>query len=170
MKTKMGPRLAHLIGGKHRAQAEGDEPEDEEDTAAAAEDDADPEDDEDDPEAADGEDDGDGEDDDEDADGGGEMSGGKKRIRAILNAPEAKGRSELAQHLALETNMSAKAARRVLAKSPQEKGSRLDQAMAAQKPASLGRGGGAGGGGADGLRAGLHAAVQRQISKIKPAA
>lgn len=149
--------------GKRRAQAEGDEPEDDENTPeAAAEDGAGPEDDDTgNPEAADGEDDED--------EGGGEMSAEQVRVNAILEAPAAKGREDLAKHLALKTQMPAKDAIAALKAAPVAKGDRLDRAMAAQTAPSLGRGGGAGGG-ADSPRAGLHAAVQRQISKIKPAA
>lgn len=42
------------------------------------------------------------------------------RISAILGSDDAKGRTELAQHLAFETEMSADDARKLLAKSPKE--------------------------------------------------
>lgn len=42
----------------------------------------------------------------------------RKRIASILNAPEAAGRTALAQHLALETYMSPNEALRALAAAP----------------------------------------------------
>jgi hypothetical protein len=44
----------------------------------------------------------------------------RSRISAILGSEEAKGRSELAQHMAFETEMSADDAKKMLAKSPKE--------------------------------------------------
>jgi ClpP class serine protease len=42
----------------------------------------------------------------------------RERIAAILNAPEAEGREQLAHHLALSTDMTPEAARAILAASP----------------------------------------------------
>lgn len=42
----------------------------------------------------------------------------KARIRSILNCAEAKGREEMAKHVALETSLSVNAARALLAKTP----------------------------------------------------
>jgi hypothetical protein len=47
------------------------------------------------------------------------------RVGAIIGAPEAKGREELARHLALETDMPAEQAIAALKKAPIEKTSRL---------------------------------------------
>ena len=49
------------------------------------------------------------------------------RIKSILECEEAKGRGALANHLALETDMTLDGAKALLAKSPKE--SRLDDAM-----------------------------------------
>jgi signal peptide peptidase SppA len=51
----------------------------------------------------------------------------RDRVKAILGCEEAKGRESMAQHLALETDLSLEQAKAVLAKSP--KASRLDGAM-----------------------------------------
>lgn len=54
-------------------------------------------------------------------------SSGKARIKAILECDEAKGRKELATHLALDTDVAVDQAKTILAKSP--KASKLDSAM-----------------------------------------
>jgi signal peptide peptidase SppA len=51
----------------------------------------------------------------------------RDRVKAILGCEEAKGREQMAQHLALETDLTLEQAKGVLAKSP--KASKLDEAM-----------------------------------------
>lgn len=51
----------------------------------------------------------------------------RERVKAILGCEEAKGREQMAQHIALETDLTLDQAKGVLAKSP--KASKLDEAM-----------------------------------------
>jgi len=51
----------------------------------------------------------------------------RERVKAILGCEEAKGREQMAQHLALETDLTLEQAKGVLSKSP--KASKLDEAM-----------------------------------------
>lgn len=48
------------------------------------------------------------------------VTGERERIKAIVNADEAKGRMNLATHIAFETDMDAEAAQKMLGASPQE--------------------------------------------------
>jgi hypothetical protein len=50
----------------------------------------------------------------------------RARIKAIVGAPEAKGREALAQSLAFDTDLSPEAAVQVMKAAPEAKGSRLD--------------------------------------------
>ncbi len=90
---------------------------------------------EDDPKAEDGESD---DEDEDEKDAGKKAAAVKRRIAAILNATEAKGRDGLARHLALETDLSVEDAIKALAASP--KGAGLDAAMAAVGSTPLGSG------------------------------
>ena len=54
-------------------------------------------------------------------------TGGKERIKAILTCEESKGRGEMAQHLAFETDLSVDQAKAILKTSP--KGSKLESVM-----------------------------------------
>lgn len=77
------------------------------------------------------------EDEDEGTDTG--ASADKARIKTILNSPEAKGRESLAQHLALDTNMSAATAIKTLAKAEKSGGGKgLLAAMNNQRSPSIG--------------------------------
>lgn len=62
----------------------------------------------------------------------------RQRIQAIINSEESEGRTEMAQHLAFETDMEADAASALLAKSPKNQpeasGSSLDRLMADKSP------------------------------------
>ncbi len=93
----------------------------------------------------------------------------RARISAIINAPEAKGRENLAQHLAFNTDLAPAAAIDMLKAAPvataPERTSRLDGKVPAPKVDAIE------GENADRDRsAGLHAAVVRQLGKrgLKP--
>ena len=60
----------------------------------------------------------------------------RKRISAILNSDEAKGRGKLAKHFAFNTTMSLKDARAALDAAPKSSG--LDQKMSGNATAGLG--------------------------------
>jgi len=62
----------------------------------------------------------------------------RQRIAAILNCEEAKGREELARVLALETENTAEAARKILAAVPPAKGNALEARMAALENPQVG--------------------------------
>ncbi len=73
----------------------------------------------------------------------------RERIHGILTCEEAKGRGKLAHHLALETDSTPEAAKKVLAASAQEKGGALDPlgaAMLSNKNPNVGADAGDGGG------------------------
>lgn len=142
--------LARLLSGRGaRGRASSEEEAAHNAAALAAEEDEDQDepaegeegDDENQDESAEGEE----EDDEEDMTSGATASGEKARIKAILGAPEAKGRESLAQHLALETTMSAAAAVAVLKASPAETKGRLAALMKGVSQPHLGAGGGAAG-------------------------
>ena len=59
-------------------------------------------------------------------------SSDRDRIKAIIGCDEAKGREQMAQHIALETDLSVDAAKSLLAKTPKASG--LDAAMGAYAP------------------------------------
>ena len=65
----------------------------------------------------------------------------QERIAAILGAPEAEGRQELARQLAFETELSAEAAVKALAAAPKAGVNPLAQAMGAVKNPAVGAGG-----------------------------
>lgn len=102
------------------------DPQDDPDNAADGDDDEDPD------NAADGDDDedpdkaADGDDDEDDEEGDktpAAKSSAKARIKAILGSEEAKSRPKLAQHLALETNVSVATAKATLKVAQKETGS-----------------------------------------------
>jgi len=62
----------------------------------------------------------------------------RERISTILKAPEAQGREELAQSLALETDLAPEAARKILAAAPQAGKNPLAEAMALVKNPQVG--------------------------------
>lgn len=67
----------------------------------------------------------------------------KQRCAAIIGAPEAQGRTDLAHHLAFKTDLDADAALAVLAASPEkdtsfDKGNNLDLAMASIEQPNIG--------------------------------
>lgn len=76
----------------------------------------------------------------------------RERISTILDSEHAQGKTDLAHHLAFETDMEADKATGILAKSPvaasgesaSEQVSRLDQAMATQQKPNIGPGTGGG--------------------------
>ena len=119
--------------------------EEEDETASAAEEDEDEtvEDDEEEDTDAEDEDETDAEGDEEESAAASARASERKRIGAILNSPEAKGRESLAKHFATQTNLSAKAARAALKAAPQSKGG-LAQAMAGVDQPKLGPGGDSG--------------------------
>lgn len=90
----------------------------------------------------------------------------RTRIAAILRADAAKERTATAMALALDTDMAAEAALKVLAVTPEAKGSRLDALMAGNTPkvdpveTS----------GAEAAGKALAAAVQQRIKKFMPSA
>lgn len=89
----------------------------------------------------------------------------KERIKAILSDKNAKGREELANHLAFNTQMPAADAVATLAAAPKaaepKTSSRLDALMEDEKPAVN-----AAEGGKSDLAAGLSAAVTGQLAKL----
>lgn len=58
----------------------------------------------------------------------------KARVKAILASTEAQGRTELAEHLAFDTELSAEEATAILAKAPKATAVNLDQVMGEQQP------------------------------------
>jgi hypothetical protein len=64
----------------------------------------------------------------------------RERIKGILTSEAAKGRENLAQYFAFDTEFPAEVALAALAKSPATKGS-LDEAMAREAQPKLGSGG-----------------------------
>lgn len=76
--------------------------------------------------------------DDQPADGSPAAREERRRVASILEAPEAKGREQLANHLALHTSMSPAQARKALKAAP--KGGTLDAAMDKVGNATVGTG------------------------------
>lgn len=91
----------------------------------------------------------------------------RTRIKAIVTSEKAKGREQLAQSLAFNTNLSAEEAVTVLGAAPQTaKGSRLDGLVPQPKVDAQEAADGQGGVPA---KAGLAAAVQKRIEKASRA-
>lgn len=124
--TETDPKKKKLVAAQEEPD---DQPDDEElDDPEEDEPDAEDEDDEDEPSAEDN--------DEEDQPA---ASSEKKRISAILNCKEAKGRETLAKSLALDTNLSVKQAAKVLASSPKGATGSLGSDMRAAGNSSIGQ-------------------------------
>ncbi|SLN77584.1 S49 family peptidase [Oceanibacterium hippocampi] len=136
-RTSMTTRKQARLRAQDQAEAARAAEEEEEARAAEGDDeeDADAEDgDEQEPEAEDGDDDEEMEEGD-DKPAARAAAAERKRIAAILDAKEAKGRDGLARHLAFETRTSPKAARAMLAAAPKAAASgSLASAMASEAP------------------------------------
>lgn len=135
---KLREKLAGKLGlakadeeARRAAAAQEDEEEEEEEDEAEAENQEDQDD-----EAAEDEEDEEDENEAESSAAGGD----RKRIAAILRAPEAKGREALAQFLALETDLPVKAAIGALKASPAAAKGKLAAAMATTAQPDLGTG------------------------------